>query len=217
MRIERVMNLGLPHGPDYEASGSASTVPKSERLTWEVPLEALTCTDKATRALVCKTALHLVSADDWNALSLAMTKELGIHLSQSLKRVRPKGGGEPTPQDKAWDRSRSKAFAMMAAIVNASYSEYVADEVCETCRGKGEVRLYEEGRGVYLETCPKCVGMGWIPWTNNRRAKAVGLDRGSKQFLEVVLPAHIHMLGWLRIQYSNEITKLKQAMWGEET
>lgn len=216
MRIERVMNLGLPHGPDHEGSGSRSTVPKSERLTWEVPLEALTCTDKATRALVCKTALHLVSADDWNALSLAMTKELGIHLSQSLKRVRPKGGGEPTPQDKAWDRSRAKAFAMMAAINRASYDEYLADEVCETCRGMCKVKLYEEGRGVYEETCPTCVGIGWIPWTNNKRAKAVGLDRGSKQFLEVVLPAYKHMLDWLKQKYLAEEARLKEAMWGEE-
>lgn len=216
MRIERVMNLGMPHGPDYEASGSASTVPQSERLTWTVPLEALTCTDRATRALACKTAPHLIDTRDWNELAAAMLKELGRHLSQSLKAVQHKGGGELTRQEKAWDRSRQKAFTMMAAIVRASYDEYVADEVCETCKGNGEVRMYEEGRGVYPETCPTCVGMGWIPWTINKRAKAVGLDRGGKQFLEVVLPAQEHMLRWLRQMYANEIAKIKHAIWGEE-
>lgn len=216
MRIERVMNLGLPHGPDYEASGSASTVPQSERLNWMVPLQALTCTDPATRALVCKTAPHLIDTRDWTELAGAMLKELGRHLSQTLKAVRPKGGGEPTRQEKAWDRSRQKAFAMMAAIVRASYDEYVADDVCETCKGNGEVRLYEEGRGVYPETCPTCVGMGWIPWTVNKRAKAVGLDRGGKQFLEVVLPAIEHMLRWLRQKYKAEQARLTYAMFGEE-
>ncbi len=215
MKIERAMNLGLPHGPDYTASGIASTVPQSERMTWMVPLEGLTSTDPATRALVCKTGLHLVNANEWDALSRAMTKELGIHLSQSLKRIRPKGGGEPTPQEKAWDRTRDKAFAMMAAINRASYDEYLADEVCETCCGMCKIKFYEEGRGVYEETCPTCVGIGWIPWTNNKRAKAVGLDRGSKQFLEVVLPAYKHMLDWLKQKYLAEEARLKQAMWGE--
>lgn len=215
MRSEKFINLGLPHGPDYEASGSSSTVSKSDRLTWEVPIDALMSTDKATRALVCKKGPHLIHRRDWEALSLAMTKELGIYLSQSLKRVKPKGGGKPTPQEKAWDRTRDKAFAMMASIIRASHQEYIADEVCETCRGNGEVRLYEEGRGVYLETCPTCVGMGWIPWTNSKRAKAVGLDRGSKQFLEVVLPAYQHMLGWMKARYVAEYARLEEAAFGE--
>ena len=214
MRIERVMNLGLPHGPDYEATGSASTVPESERLTWKVPIEALTSTDKATRAVVCKSAPHLLDAGDWVKLSNAMLKELGIHLSQSLKAIRPKGG-ELTRQDKAWDRNRQRAFATMAAINRAVYDEYVSDEVCETCKGAGTVRMYEEGKGVYPETCPTCIGAGWIPWTVNKRAKAVGLDRGGKQFTQVVLPAYQHMLGWLRAIYEKEEQRLLTALWGD--
>lgn len=209
------MNLGLPHGPDYEPSGGKSTIPQSDRLTWMVPIDSLMSTDKATRAVFAKTATHLISTYDWVALSNAMLKELGIHLSQSLKAVRPKGGGELTRQEKAWDRSRQKAFAMMAAINRAAYDEFVDTHVCEDCKGAGKIRLYEEGRGVYEDSCPTCAGLGWLAWTLNRRAKAVGLDRGSKQFLEVVLPAHKHMLQWLKSIFLNEERRLLAALWGD--
>lgn len=214
MRIERVMNMGLPHGPDYEATGSASTVPLSDKLTWMVPIDALMSTDKATRAVVCKSAPHLIDAGDWANLSNAMLKELGTHLSQSLKAVRPKGGGEPTRQEKAWDRNRQRAFATMASITRAVWNEYTAVDFCESCKGGGKVKMYEEGKGVFEDTCPTCGGAGWIPWTLNKRAKEVGLDRGGKQFLEVVLPAYKHMLDWLRTIYIREEQRLLAVLWG---
>jgi hypothetical protein len=71
---------------------------------------------------------------------------------------------------------------MLHKIAVCCVVELVEWEPCRTCHGKGRVSVMkDDGAGVVEEICPKCKGARRLPWSDRRRARALGLSLSTAQ------------------------------------
>jgi hypothetical protein len=155
-------------------------------------------------------------------VSAAELSEFCFGLLTTLQRYEAKGGKPAvaprsradwhTPAERALNRAQQRTFERQAAIVRTVLAEYQDPRICAPCRGSGKVAVHIEGKGVVTQGCPKCAGNGWLRWSDNRRARAIGGDRNA--YLQQVAPAYEHTLAACTDQYRKGAAAFKEALFG---
>lgn len=85
-------------------------------------------------------------------------------------------------------------------IARACLVEHIEWEPCRTCNGKGRVSvLRDDGTGVVDEACPRCKAIGWVHWSDRKRARALGLSLSTAQnrWLELYDFGISQLHGWM--------------------
>lgn len=179
--IEEVLQLGEGQGLDYMKLARRSGVTggdKSGILTWEGVhwcMSGLSPTQKAILYLKYnppRARAHEIAS---------LTTRLWMALEAIEARNRPKPMIDPTPAEKAlMDRAQASRDIRQARTVQTVLTEYMDTKLCDRCRGSrepGKVGTSHPVVGVIYETCDKCQGRTWLPWSDNKRAQGCGGDR----------------------------------------
>lgn len=179
--IEEVLQLGEGQGLDYMKLARRSGVTggdKSGILTWEgvhLAMAGLSPIEKAILYLKYnppRARAHEIAS---------LTTRLWMALEAIEARNRPKPMIDPTPAEKAlMDRAQANRDIRQARTVQTVLTEYMDTKLCDRCRGSrepGKVGTSHPVVGVIYETCDKCQGRTWLPWSDNKRAQGCGGDR----------------------------------------
>lgn len=178
--IEEVLQLGEGQGLDYMklARRVGSGGDKGGILTWEgvhLAMSGLTPQQKAILYLKYnppRARAHEIAS---------LTTRLWMALEAIEARSRPKPMIDPTPAEKAlMDRAQANRDIRQARTVQTVLTEYMDTKLCDRCKGSkepGKVGKSHPVIGVIYETCDKCQGRTWLPWSDNQRAKGCGGDR----------------------------------------
>jgi len=79
---------------------------------------------------------------------------------------------------KGWRTETFKQETLELAAITA-IDEILDEKTCYLCKGKGQIRSFEEGEGVKFVTCfdkPRgCGGIGYKDWSMRKRAQGCGL------------------------------------------
>ena len=219
MKIESLLTMGQAHGIDYERLLRAvpgSTTPASERIVWQDVMHAVATVPKGQRAaLYLKCAPEMVSAQELAAFCYGLLTVLQRYEARNGK-TSPKPRSPQqwhTPEERAIHKAQLRAFARQAAIVRTVIAEYQDPRICSLCKGGGKIKVHIEGKGVLEQGCSKCAGLGWRPWSDNRRAKAIGGDRNA--YATQIAPAYLHTLNACTDQYRKGSEAFKAALFGE--
>lgn len=103
-------------------------------------------------------------------------------------------------------------FKRIAATV---IMEYTDPKTCRQCNGRGKVQVYVEGRGVLDQSCPLCVGQGWVHWSPKRRAATCKVNQNLDHWNLNYAPAYEAAIAFCRGEYLAAVTKFKHALFGE--
>lgn len=226
MQIEKLLTLGAsPTGPDIErimCGGSGSTVPGSQKIGWEdvrmaigliqpAAVNGRTASGDALRAaLQLKAIPSQVSGIELAELVYA----LGILLIDQEQRIFPmihaKGDG------KAYASLRRSIDKRRAAIIRIAIAEYQQPNVCRHCHGGGQTlapRKRDDGtEPVLWGRCDNCHGLGYVRWSQNSRASAIGGDRNA--YAETIDPLYEHVLRSCRDLYLEAARQFKSRLFG---
>jgi len=213
--IETLLTLGMAHGCDPRRMLLPGTATNElDRLDWTDIHKAMGFCSPAQRAILyLKPLPQMVSEDE--------AKALENHLRRSLQRFearrRPARPVDPSPAEAAIYASADEAIARrQAAMVRTALSEYQDPRVCRTClrsREQGKVMVQVEGQGMVWQTCPRCHGSSWTPWSDNRRAKEIGGDRNA--YTTRIAPGYEHLLHTCTVLARSGSDRLMQALFGE--
>jgi hypothetical protein len=218
--IEKLLTMGLAHGTDFERLLQAvpgATTPASERITWQDVMQAVAMVPKDQRAaLYLKCAPNMVDAQEMAQFCFTLLAILQRFENKAGRpSIRPHSPQQwHTPAERAIHRAAAKAFERQASIVRTVLAEYQDPRICAPCKGKGELLAHVEGKGVVTLTCAKCVGHGWLAWSDRRRAKAIGVDRESGIYLTQVLPGYERLLSACTSKYQAGSKAFKEALFG---
>lgn len=168
--IEKLLTMGLAHGVDPRrmlqvSFGSTQSGPAVDSITWEDVTRAVVALAPSHRAvLYLKAAPALVTANELASLTNELWFDL-IAYDMAQHTYRPS------------EIRRGLANQRQAAIVRTVLAEYCDPRTCRRCIGGGKYLKHVEGKGMVETTCERCVGRGYVPWSDNRRAKRVGVRR----------------------------------------
>jgi len=178
--IEEVLQLGEGQGLDYMklARKVGSGGDKSGILTWEgvhLAMAGLSPIEKAILYLKYnppRARAHEIAS---------LTTRLWMALEAIEARSRPKPMIDPTPAERnLMERGNASRDIRQARTVQTVLTEYMDTKLCDRCRGSrepGKVGTSHPVVGVIYETCDKCQGRMWLPWSDNKRAASCGGDR----------------------------------------
>lgn len=207
--IERLLTMGLAHGADparHLLGALGVTGPAADNLTWPDLRACIGCLDYKHRAiLLIKATPEMVEGKELAALT--------DHLYRDLIRyeARPKANWSQIHHAAARAVHRATR-ARQAAIVRTALQEYADPRVCRSCKGKQQVGLHTPGKGVEWVSCELCQGRGWLSWSDNRRAAAVGVKRGD--WVHRHSPSYEHVLQSCTALYRESVTLFKAQLLG---
>ena len=215
-RIESLLTLGMAHGADPRRMLLPGTATNTlDRLEWTDIHQAIGSCSPAQRAILyLKPLPQMVSGQDLAALT--------NHLWRALIRFedtrRPLASPNPTPAEQAiYAKAQAARDQRQAAMVRTALSEYQDPRVCRTClrsREPGKVMVQIEGKGMVWQPCPRCHGAGWTPWSDNRRAKAIGGDRNA--YTSRIAPGYDHLLHQCTVLYRQGQEVFMRVLFGED-
>lgn len=226
MQIEKLLTLGAsPTGPDIErilGGGSGSTVPGSQKIGWEdvrmaigliqpAAVNGRTASGDALRAaLQLKAIPSQVSGMELAELVYA----LGILLIDQERRLLPTIHAKG--DDKAYASLRRSIDKRRAAIIRIALAEYQQPNVCRHCHGGGQTlapRKRDDGtEPVLWGRCDNCHGLGYVRWSQNSRASAIGGDRNA--YAKTIDPLYEHVLRCCRDLYLEAARQFKSRLFG---
>ena len=226
MQVEKLLVMGAsPRGPNIErilGGGSGSTVPGSQKITWEdvrmaigliqpSVIQGRNVTGDALRA-----ALQLKAIPSQvSGMELAeLVYVLGLLLIDQERRVLP--AIKDRTDDQAFAALRRSIDKRRAAIIRVSLAEYQAPNVCKSCHGGGQVpqkvKLTNGGEAVVTSKCIECTGSGFLRWSQNARWSAIGGDRN--QYSKTIDPLYEHVLRSCRDLYLEGARQFKSYLFG---
>ncbi len=180
--IEVLLQLGEGQGIDYRKLSHAGfgTGGGQGALTWMDVHWAMSGLSPVQKAILyLKYNPPRATGDEIASL----TNKLWVLLDTIEARSRPKDMLDPTPAERAlMERAQANRDIRQARTVQTALSEYMDTKLCDRCRtsgstNPGKVGKHVPGEGVLYETCDKCQGRQWLPWSDNQRAKGCGGDR----------------------------------------
>lgn len=197
--IERLVCMGLARGADPTRMGVIKGT--GERFpTWEDCTGAVGLLDKLERgALGVKYAPHLITGDELASFTNHLWLTL-IHFEN--KRGHRKGD------------VTARQAGVEAGVVRTALAESIASKTCRTClrsRETGKVQQYVEGKGVVSIPCPRCNGAGWMPWSENKRAKSIGVHR---DVMPKILPGYERVMKEASVQYQAAASRFMAVLFG---
>ncbi|MEN9478454.1 MAG: hypothetical protein RLZZ300_2595 [Pseudomonadota bacterium] len=226
MQVEKLLVMGAsPRGPDIErilGGGSGSTVPGSQKIGWEdvrmaigliqpAAVNGRTASGDALRA-----ALQLKAIPSQvSGMELAeMVYALGVMLIDQERRLFPTIRAKD--DDKANASLRRSIDKRRAAIIRVALAEYQQPNVCRHCHGGGQTlapRKRDDGtEPVLWGRCDNCHGLGYVRWSQNSRASAIGGDRNA--YAETIDPFYEHVLCCCRDLYLEAVRQFKSRLFG---
>lgn len=221
-QIEKLLNMGMGQGADFERIllGAGSTVAGSERIDWRDVRCAIARTPKHLRAILqLKACPPLVESRELALLMHALWMELQAFEGISVTK-RPTTSGHRriyTPMERSQHRAALRAWGRQARVVSAAIQEYCDPRTCRGCyqsKTPGVVQVNVPGEGLKDQTCEVCDGRGWVPWSDNRRSRAVGGKR--EDYADRVAPGYLHVLGLCSEWYVEAHKAFMGALFADE-
>lgn len=226
MQIEKLLTLGAsPTGPDIErvlGGGSGSTVPGSQKIGWEDVRMAIglihpaVVNGRTVSGAALRAALQLKAIPSQvSGIELAeLVYALGILLIDQERRLLPTIHAKGDV--KAYASLRRSIDKRRAAIIRIALAEYQTPNVCRHCHGGGQTlapRKRDDGtEPVLWGRCDNCHGLGYVRWSQNSRASAIGGDRNA--YAETIDPLYEHVLRCCRDLYLEAARQFKSRLFG---
>lgn len=226
MQVEKLLSMGAsPRGPDIArilGGGSGSTVSASEKIGWEDVRMAIGLIQPAkihgqpVTGGALRAALQLKAIPEQvSGMELAeLVYALGLLLIAQERRFLP--AITDKADDKAYAAMRRSIDKRRAAIIRNALAEYQQPNVCKSCHGGGQtpkkVKLSTGGEAVVTSKCDECTGAGFLRWSQNTRAKAIGGDRNA--YAKTIDPLYEHVLRSCRDLYLEGARQFKSYLFG---
>lgn len=204
--IEKLLAMGTAQGADpTRMLIVTSGAQKQNPITWEDVRLSVGALEPHLRAILQLRAVpQFVSAQELAALTLHLARGLFAFEHRRAARIHA-----TDPVARAQRRAR---HVRQSAQIRVALCEYLDPRTCRPCRGEGKVLDHVPGKGVKAIDCPRCAGRGWKPWSENRRASAVGGDRNA--WRERYAPGYEFVLRECSSQYREAEGLFKARLFG---
>lgn len=215
MQIEKLLTLGEAQGIDYEKLAKAGFEVSGRRggmtgqdvhlaMSWLPPELRAILYLRPNPARVTATELAFLTNHLWRKL----------YQFEAARRIHYPD--EPTKGVEALLRAAGcRREARQAAVVRTALAEYEDSKLCRVCAGSKEpgcVAKHIPFEGVIYSKCKACDGRTWIPWSDNRRASAIGGRRGQWRTLRE--PSYLYVLGLCSDMYREGSGEFKEILFG---
>ena len=184
--------------------------------SWPVSFGQFTLNGRLTSGDALRAALQIKAIPSQvSGMELAeLVYALGILLVDQEQRHLPTI--HPKSDDKAYASLRRSIDKRRAAIIRIAIAEYQQPNVCRHCHGGGQTlapRKRDDGtEPVLWGRCDNCHGLGYVRWSQNARASAVGGDRNA--YSKTIDPLYEHVLRSCRDLYLEGARQFKMYLFG---
>lgn len=209
MRIENLLLLCHPKGidPTRQDVGGSYTRPE-DRIQWGDVAWAFAQLKLHQRALIlAKVDQQAVQLHECDYL---ISRLVGV-IARAKAGITSTTHRKDSPKLKIGHRAHARYKRIAATVI----MEYTDPKTCRQCNGRGKVQVYVEGRGVLDQSCPLCVGRGWVHWSPKRRAATCKVNQNLDHWNLNYAHAYEAAIAFCRGEYLAAVTKLKHALFGE--